>query len=104
MAKYLLVVPSNATAGQEDDYNHWYDTEHLGDLEAIPGVIAGTRFEIAATSPNQPAQPYVALYEIEAEDPMQVIAEIGKRAQTGEMQISPALDVNSTQMWLYKAR
>ena len=51
-----------------------------------------------------PPAPYLAIYEIEAEDPNAAIEEIKRRAGAGEMNISPALDTASAPMWLYKAR
>ena len=104
MAHYLLVVPSSAKPGQDDDYNRWYDETHLGDLLAIPGVTAGRRYDADPASPNPPDARYLAVYEIETDDPGQVLAELGRRAQAGEMKISPALDASSARMWLYKAR
>ncbi len=104
MAKYMLVVPSAALPGRDDEYNTWYDNEHLGDVCAIPGIIAGKRYDALPSSPMTPPAPYLAIYEIEAEDPNAAIAEIQRRAGAGEMKISPALDVTSAPMWLYKAR
>lgn len=104
MAKYLLVVPSSAHAGKDDEYNRWYDETHLGDLLKIPGVKTGTRYNADPASPNTPEANYLAIYEIETDDPGQVMAELGRRAQAGEMAISPALDSSSAKMWLYKAR
>jgi hypothetical protein len=104
MAKYLLVVPSSAHAGQDDAYNSWYDRTHIADLLAIPGIISGKRYDADPASPNPPGATYLAIYEIEADDGGQVIAELGRRAMAGEMVISPALDAASAKMWLYKAR
>jgi hypothetical protein len=104
MGKYLLAVPSSAKAGQDDAYNHWYDTEHLADVCAIPGVISGRRFDALPNSPAQPPATYLALYEIETDDPMTVMAELRRRVSSGEAKISPALDTASAGMWLYKAR
>jgi hypothetical protein len=103
MAKYILVGPSAAKEGRDDEYNKWYDDEHLRDVCSIPGVISGRRFEIAPTSPSQPDLPYLAIYEIESDDPISVLAELYRRASLGELHISPALDVSSSKMWLYKA-
>jgi hypothetical protein len=104
MASYVLVVPSSAQAGQDDDYNRWYDEIHLGDLLAIPGIISGRRFDADPSSPNPPQANYLALYEIDTDDPAAVLAELGRRAQSGKMVISSALDSSSARMWLYKAR
>lgn len=104
MAKYILVVPSSAHPGKDDDYNRWYDDTHLGDLLAIPGIKSGTRYNADSASPNAPEASYLAVYEIETDEPGQVMSELGRRAQAGEMEISPALDPSSARMWLYKAR
>jgi hypothetical protein len=104
MGKYLLVVPSSALEGQDDAYNHWYDEVHLVDLLAVPGVTSGRRYDSAPTSPNPTPGAYLAVYELELDDPMTVFQEIGKRAKSGEMKMSTALDPSSPKMWLYKAR
>jgi len=104
VAKYILVVPSAGLPGREHEYNTWYDNEHLADVCAIPGIVAGRRYDALPNSPMPPPAPYLAIYEIEAEEPGAAIAEIQRRAGAGEMTISPALDTNSAPMWLYKAR
>ncbi|HEX7743126.1 MAG TPA: hypothetical protein VF489_01715 [Sphingobium sp.] len=104
MGKYLLAVPSAAQPGRDDEYNLWYDTDHLRDLLSIPGVVSGKRFKAEATSPNPPPQPYLALYELELDDPSTFFNEMGRRAQSGEMKITTALDASSAQLWLYRAQ
>jgi hypothetical protein len=104
MAKYLLVALSNAKPGRDDDYNFWYDTVHLADVCALPGVISGRRFEAHTQSPVRPEANYLALYEIEAEDPSIVLAELHRRAQAGEMALTDALDASSAKLMLFRAR
>ncbi len=104
MAKYMLVVPSAALPGRDDEYNDWYDNEHIRDVCDVPGIVVGSRYDAVPTSPVAPPAPYLAIYEIEADDPNAAIAEIQRRAGAGEMKISPALDITSAPMWLYKAR
>lgn len=104
MAKYLLIVPSSAKPGREDEYNDWYDGQHLADVCAIPGVVSGVRYEAHPTSPSKPDAAYVALYEIEADDPMAVLAELTRRAGAGEMKITDALDTATARMMLFALR
>ena len=104
MATYALVVTSNAVAGRDDEYNEWYDSTHLADVLAIPGVISGKRLEALPTSPNAPPARYLAYYELELDEPTTVLAEIGKRVGAGEMSISDALERGTSEMWLYKIR
>ncbi len=103
MAKYVMVVASSAQPGRDDEYNAWYDGEHIHDICALPGVMSGKRFS-AVPSPNPVPGQYLALYEIETDDVSSVLAEMGKRAAAGQMAVSDALDRDSAKMWFYEAR
>ncbi len=104
MAKFVMVVASSAKPGRDDDYNTWYDTDHIHEICALPGVISGKRYTAVAHSPNPVPGQYLALYEVETDDIMQVLAEMGRRAAAGEMSLSDALDRDSAKMWFYAAR
>ena len=104
MPSYALLVTSDAADGRDDEYNSWYDGTHLRDLLAIPGVVSGRRLEALPSSPATPPGRYLAMYEIECDDPTSVLAEIGRRAQAGEMMISDALDRDTARMFLYRVR
>jgi len=104
MAKYVMVVPSSAKPGREDDYNEWYNSRHIHDICAIPGVISGRRFDADPASPNPVPARYLAIYEIETDDIMTVLAGMGQRAAEGNMPLSDALDTDSAQIWFYKAQ
>lgn len=102
MTRYLLVVPSKARAGEEEAYNEWYDKVHLADVVAVPGIVAGRRYDLHPDTPDTPDGNHLAIYEIEADDPASVIAELRRRGDSGEMAISSALDFASAKMWLYQ--
>jgi len=104
MAKYVMVVPSSAKAGREKDYNEWYDSSHIHDICALPGVISGRRFDADPASMAPPPADYLAIYEIETDDINALVAEMGRRAMAGEMSVSDALDVDSAKVWFYKAQ
>lgn len=99
MAKYVMVVQSQAKPGRDDDYNKWYDNEHIHDICAVPGVKSGRRFEAAVAPMGPPGLKYLAIYEVETDDPMNVLAEMGKR----KMSMTDALDAPASVMWFYKA-
>jgi hypothetical protein len=94
--KHVLVVFSNPTTQeQEDEYNSWYTDQHLGEVLAVPGLVAAQRFKLQGPSTTLPGR-YLALYEVEHNDPPTVLEALAKSAGTGEMFISPAIDVAST--------
>ncbi len=102
MAKYNMVVQSQAKPGRDDDYNAWYDNQHFGDICALPGVTGGRRLEQAMTLAGEPGLKYLAIYEIETDDIGAVMAEMGRRGAAGEMPQSDALDMPSAVLWVYK--
>jgi hypothetical protein len=66
MANHLLIVMSNSAPDLDDEFNRWYDEEHLDwVVNSLPGITSGRRYvrsELAG-APNHPYR-YVAMYEI----------------------------------------
>ena len=104
MPKYVMVVPSTAKSGRDDEYNDWYDSTHIHDICSLPGVKSGRRFTAFEGSPNPTPGPYLAIYEIETDDLQGLMAEMFRRSQAGEMSVSDALDFESAQIWFYQEK
>jgi hypothetical protein len=102
MARYVYTVFSNAVAGREEEYNRWYSEQHLDDVLRVPGFVAAQRFRLALEDAAAPAQ-YLAIYELETDDPSKTLAELHTCAGTPAMPISPALDVAVVKALLYGA-
>nr|WP_040752629.1 hypothetical protein [Nocardia transvalensis] len=101
-----MLVFSNAVAGQEDAFNEWYDTQHLADVTAVPGVLSGQRFDLApAALPggDPPPHRYLAVYDLSG-DPDEVVKAFQARAASGEIGLSPALDMASLAVSVWRAR
>src|SRR5262249_8401870 len=52
----LFVVAMDIQPSAEDEFNDWYNTEHIPLLSAVPGVVGARRFRAPAGSPR-----YVAI-------------------------------------------
>jgi hypothetical protein len=89
--KHLLAVLSDPVEGKEEEYNHWYSGQHLAETLATPGWAAAQRFVLAHAqlSDHLPQQRYLALYEIENDDPQQAIDALS--ARKGEIASSNAI-------------
>ncbi|MFC0529945.1 hypothetical protein [Phytohabitans kaempferiae] len=59
--KAILVVHSNPVPGREDEYNKWYDSEHVPEMLAVPGFVSAQRYVAHGT----PEFRYLTIYEIE---------------------------------------
>ena len=57
----LLTVWADVPADKEDDFNRWYNEEHLAELLAIPGVLNAARYEAVKSGPK-----HLACYELES--------------------------------------
>jgi hypothetical protein len=104
MAKYVMVVQSKAAEGRDDDYNAWYDSTHLADICALPGVKSGKRFDYAMSLAGGDGAPYLALYEVETDDVGALAAELGKRSMDGTIRQTDSLDGPASVLWFYKER
>lgn len=59
----LLLVMMEVDPEHEDEFNEWYNTEHLTERTQIPGFISGRRFRAVEGAPK-----YLALYELQSPD------------------------------------
>jgi hypothetical protein len=65
-ARALLLNAMNVAPEAEDDFNAWYDEEHLVALAGVPGVLAARRYR--STEPSGNTHRYVAIYHLESPD------------------------------------
>lgn len=56
----LLMAWTDIDPAHEDEFNRWYDTEQIGRLLAVPGVLSGARYRALRGGPK-----YLAMYELE---------------------------------------
>ena len=76
MAKGILIAATDFTDVAEDEFNDWYDLEHLPERQRVPGFLACERW-IGAHNPKIS----VASYELEN---VEVLTGLGYRAIAGE--------------------
>jgi hypothetical protein len=66
MTKNLMVVFTNAVEGRDEEFNDWYDNQHLGDVVGGGPFARAQRFSLADVEHEvAPEYRYLALYEIE---------------------------------------
>jgi len=62
----LLLNAMNVAPEAEDDFNAWYDEEHLHALAGVPGTMAARRYRSSET--NAGTHRYVAIYHLASPD------------------------------------
>ena len=95
MTHYKLVVFSEPTPGQEEEYNRWYDAVHLPEVLSIPGFVSAQRFKLNAPMVGELPHKYLSIYEIDCDDPQTVLNDLFTTSQSGDMTMSSALNVDT---------
>ena len=57
----LLMVWADVPSAKEQDFNRWYNEEHLAERLAVPGFLDGARYEAVKSGPK-----HLACYELES--------------------------------------
>jgi hypothetical protein len=57
----LLMVWADVPADKEAEFGRWYNEEHLAERLAVPGFLAGARYEAVKGGPK-----HLAVYELES--------------------------------------
>jgi hypothetical protein len=96
MASFQYVILISSQPDRLAEFEHWYDTVHLPDVVAVPGVVSAKRYRLLHNFTDEyetePAPWHsLALYELETDDPKEVALEIKRRARTGEMRMSDSV-------------
>jgi antibiotic biosynthesis monooxygenase (ABM) superfamily enzyme len=57
---HFLAVRATVEAGREDEFNRWYDEEHVADaVSMFPGCLGGARYKVVD---GDGTHQYIALY------------------------------------------
>lgn len=97
MKRYEYVVFTNAVEGTDEEFNRWYDDQHLADVLAVPGFLAAWRGRV--TDPeSESGYRYCAVYSIESDDINATVKAMKKMAASGQIPISETLGTYKTYM------
>lgn len=74
--KHMVVVLTEPTEGQKEEFDEYYEKRHIDEVLASTGWSAGQRFELTDEAGAKCPLPFLALYETEGDDPKAVIARL----------------------------
>lgn len=81
MDRGVLIVETELTSPElADEFHRQYDEIHLGEMLAVDGFVSARRFE-----PVDGTGPFVAVYEIEAENLDDLPAKLGEVIGAGKL-------------------
>ena len=92
MPKMKLVALTRPLPGREEEYHEWYNTKHLPQLVNKFGMAGAQRYKLAAKVTGSDENEYLAIYDLEADDPLAFLAAMTEASRSGELTRSDAQD------------
>lgn len=92
----MIAYTNPSRPDREDEFNKWYDTIHIPQILALPGFVRATRFQVAEQQivPGERTRRYVAVYEIESDDPQATAASLIAAVTDGRVELSESLEMD----------
>jgi Ohr subfamily peroxiredoxin len=102
MAKFKLVALTTPVAGKEQEFHAWYQNHHLPEIVAFPGMKGAQRYQLTAKLMGSDSNPWLAIYDLETEEPMGFLGAVGKASAAGKMTQSDANDMSKVYTALFE--
>ncbi|MCU1657147.1 MAG: hypothetical protein JWO57_1803 [Pseudonocardiales bacterium] len=85
MPKAIMTVRSSpVSSAREAEYNAWYDQAHIPQVSQIAGFVGVSRYKLQpSTDTDLPT--YLTIYELDADDPAEPVAEMRRRVASGDL-------------------
>ncbi len=80
----LMMVWMDVPADKEEEFNRWYNEEHLPELMEIPGVLNAARYEAVRSGPK-----HLACYELESPGVVETEAFTSRKPTEWAQRIGP---------------
>ena len=99
--KHILIALTNPTNGREEEFNDWYEHTHVPECLRVPGFKSGRRYRLTASQGDPPRQGYLAIYELEGDDPQELLDRL--RATRDDRTQSGSIDLETMSLWVFSA-
>ena len=84
--KGIFLVYVDIDAKHDKEFNDWYNTEHLPELLAVPGILSAARYKAVKGGPK-----YLAFYELENLGVLRTSAFTGRPRTPWGQRVSPSV-------------
>ena len=97
--KHVVVVLTEPTTGREEEFNDYYENLHIDEVLATTGWLSGQRFKLSEETGTSCPLPYLAFYEVEADDASDVLATLNETRRDRVQ--SAALNRRTAAVWVF---
>ena len=101
MAQIKMVALTTPLPGKEGEFNDWYQNAHLPELVNGLSMQGAQRYKLVAKMAGADENQYLAIYDIEADDPGAFLAQMGEFAGSGQMTPPTTQDMATTYLGVF---
>ena len=94
----ILVVMMEVDQGHEEEFNRWYNDEHLPERLEIPGYVSARRFELEE---GEGVLQYLCIWELEDASPLKSELYNAQRARPSKLRDAAAPHIRQRARGLY---
>lgn len=91
MPQFRYIVITVAADGRDAEFNDWYDNVHIADVLAVPGFASVERSVVVRSDKTVGPTQYVAIYELDTDEPGAVLEDLRSRVADGRIPMSDTL-------------
>ena len=95
----ILVVMMDVDPEHEDEFNEWYNDEHLPERLEIPGYVSARRFKLEE---GEGVLRYLCIWELEDGSPLQSEQYKAQRARPSQLRDRANVHIRQRMRGLYK--
>ena len=95
----ILVVMMDVDPEHEDEFNEWYNDEHLPERLEIPGYVSARRFKLEE---GEGVLRYLCIWELEDGSPLQSEQYKAQRARPSQLRDKANAHIRQRMRGLYK--
>jgi len=95
----ILVVMMDVDPEHEDEFNEWYNDEHLPERLEIPGYVSARRFKLEE---GEGVLKYLCIWELEDGSPLQSEQYKAQRARPSQLRDRANVHIRQRMRGLYK--
>jgi hypothetical protein len=102
MRKFKLIALTTPVPGPEAAFHTWYQEHHLPEMVAFTGMLGAQRYKLTAKLTGSDDNPWLAIYDLETDDPMAFLGAVGAASAAGKLTPGNGADMGKTYTALFE--
>jgi hypothetical protein len=97
------MVYAEPVSGREDEFNDWYEGQHIPDVLTVKGILAATRYKVSPVKTRSGASPpttYLTIFELDG-DPAEIMVRLAQAGAAGAFRMSSSIASERTTSFIF---